>query len=69
MRGVVDLSSIHYPKFKLVHLQRYFHRDNDITFERGTGCFEFCNNSYSSNKIGNWKLQGHVSAYMYWFMI
>ena len=52
MRGVVDLSSIHYPKFKLVHLQRYFHRDNDITFEQGTGCFEFCNNFDSSNKIG-----------------
>ena len=51
-RGVIDLSSIHYPKFKQSHLQRCFHRDNNITFEQGTGCFEFCNDFHSSNQIG-----------------
>ena len=51
-RGVVGLSSIHYPKFKQSHLQRCFHRDNNITFEQGTGCFEFCNDFHSSNQIG-----------------
>ena len=34
------------------HLQRYFHRDNNITFEQGTGCSEFYHNFYSSNEIG-----------------
>ena len=51
-REVIDLSSIHYPKFKQSHLPRYFHRDNNITFEQGTGCSEVYHNFYSSNEIG-----------------